>query len=276
MPEEKTNCTSCNAKILRYTAELNGGLCEPCAKKVGCGREYRYWRNLVEEAEADPTKAPSLDKSPFGILHWTIENDQEELFSRALLAGAKIECETKYSNSTPLHYAAQQSNPYFLNLLIKNGCSLDRGDREKRTALHYAAESGMVYHARRLIEAGCNPKPYDRHKKTPLDLAFSKGHFDVIKFISGIPNAKNRSWSIRLFSAVQGRHPEILEWLLSKGANPATKNRNGESPLDVARVYPLDWELGELNEEQIERVYAAKNQIIQIIETALKANRQRQ
>jgi ankyrin repeat protein len=257
---------------MQITADLNDGRCAPCANTAGGGSKFRYWKSLLESDDGREPDFERLDRSGLGALHWAIDRGDTSLFRQALEAGAPIDQQTAHCKLSPLHYAASAINEFFLVSLLEKGAFIDARDRDRQTPLHYAAEVGYAAHATRLIEGGCCPKPLDRYKRSPLDVAFQHGRIQMIEYLVEIPDAKHRRWSDRLSFAVDRGQPEVVRWLLDRGANPET-NRDpyGRTILELSQkpFRAKDYRLDGCTEEQIKLLSDNHAQVREMIEAAL-------
>lgn len=68
------------------------------------------------------------------------------------------------------------------------------------------------------------------HRKTPETLEILLEHFKV-----GADYKVRDYGHTLLFVAVQANSPELVRWLLARGANPNAKIQNGDTPLKWAR-----------------------------------------
>jgi ankyrin repeat protein len=108
---------------------------------------------------------------------------------------------------TPLMHAAIDGNADLVRLLTASGADVDTRDRSGFSALHFAAQDFNLDVVRALLDAGAEVDVEDSFGNTPLGRA--------------VFNSKGRG--------------EMIQLLLSRGADKTRKNRNGVSPLDLAR-----------------------------------------
>ena len=119
-----------------------------------------------------------------------------------LKAGADVNAVEAWGQQSPLMWAAAQSQPAMVKLLIGHGAAVDaRGAvrdwqrkviREPRpkdmnqggfTPLLYAAREGCVACARELVAGGANLNLPDPHRVTPLVMALLNLHFDLAAYL---------------------------------------------------------------------------------------------
>lgn len=197
----------------------------------------------LAEAFAGELSFDLLDTRGLGSLHWCVTRKEKELFTEALERGAPVNQLTQHTQSSPLHYAAEQDSLFFTKALLNAGAAIDAIDRDLRTPLHLAADSNKLAQVRLLIESGCRRCPLDRGKRSPLDFAFRKGNLKLIEFLIELDDTNHRSWSRRLLLAAELQQLDVVEWLLARGANPLTKNKHGQTPVDLASTPPYGLEL---------------------------------
>ena len=173
--------------------------------------------------------------------------------------GANPNARERWREQTPLMWAAAQSQPEMVKLLVKRGAEVDArsmvnewprqvtGEPRRMyrpngglTPLLFAAREGCVECARALVAGGAKVGLPDPKNVTPLFLAIDNFHFDLAKYLieaGASPNEWDWWGRTPLYAAVDlntlphGGRPdrmstdgtsslEIVELLLEKGANP--------------------------------------------------------
>jgi uncharacterized protein len=109
---------------------------------------------------------------------------------------------------TPLHYAAAEGAAARASELLMAGVDPGAPDDEGWTPLHFAAQADSEVVTSLLLDAGAAVDAQDMHGNTPLARA--------------------------VFSS-KGRGA-VIELLRSRGANPHLRNRQGVSPVGLART----------------------------------------
>lgn len=146
---------------------------------------------------------------------------------------------------TPLHVAAHRSRYDAVRALVAAGANPRALDAQRYDIVTIAAVRDDTRMVELAIELGSDPKaitsPYDG---TALIAAAHLGHDGVVKALirAGAPldHVNNLGWTALIESIVLGqggpRHVECLSALLAAGANPSLADRNGQSPLRLARA----------------------------------------
>jgi uncharacterized protein len=112
------------------------------------------------------------------------------------------------------------------------------------TALWLACYEGRLTLVRLLLESGADPTIATKGGETPLMVASSRGHLDVLRFLLGDSSAKNTvnyryqgGETALLYACVKG-HGGVARALLESGADPTIADRNGITPMIIAKTHP--------------------------------------
>lgn len=137
---------------------------------------------------------------PFTTLQLAVYLQRNDLAMALLEAGAPVGTGGDVEEISPLCLAVTE-NPKMVAPLLKAGADpTEPGSRDGYTPLHLAASSKNLETAKLLIDAGADLNAVTADGRTPLHLAY---------------------------------HPEAVELLVSKGANPNLKDKRGFTPLDT-------------------------------------------
>ncbi|KAJ8406825.1 hypothetical protein AAFF_G00297410 [Aldrovandia affinis] len=107
--------------------------------------------------------------------------------------------------STPLHFSAGYNRVAVVEFLLRHGADVHAKDKGGLVPLHNACSYGHYEVAELLVIHGAVVNVADLWKFTPLHEAAAKGKYEICKL------------------------------LLQHGADPAKKNRDGNTPLDLAK-----------------------------------------
>ncbi len=179
---------------------------------------------LLNDLKINLDMRDSLENS---LLHYAIKDGAKELVVFLLANGANVEAKNS-SGETPLFVCAQKGTALAfdqLQLLMQHGANTNYTDFSDRTLLHYACEGGSLPIVTWLIKtqkASQYLHALNNFNQTPFHFACShKGS------------------------------KELIQYLLSIGANKDTKNKEGKSPFhcicfrgDLALVQYFVDELG--------------------------------
>jgi ankyrin repeat protein len=114
-------------------------------------------------------------------------------------------------------------------------------DRGGRTPLHYAALENDVRKVGALLDGGADPNAADRQGFTPLHFAAQQWSVQAAEILldrGAAVDAINRQGNTPLFTAVfnsNGRGA-LIELLRTRGANPLSANKAGQTPAGLARL----------------------------------------
>jgi len=192
----------------------------------------------------------------------------DRIKSRRNIDPASTEHDRIAAIGTLLYTASKGDGALLMKIVGQGVVSINDGDYDKRTALHIAAAEGHFELVKTLVEAGADINSMDRWGGTPLDDAIRHGFERVAAFLkkngakhgrtnfgqdllnaassgdlatiktlveSGISvDSVDYDKRTPLHVAVAARDVAIVEYLLSKGANPNAVDRFGGTPITEA------------------------------------------
>jgi ankyrin repeat protein len=117
--------------------------------------------------------------------------------------------------------------------LLRAGANPNAADDDRNTPLINAATNGYTNICKTLLAQGANVNVKDWNGTTALQMAAREGQLELCKALIAAGaeiDASSRGNTPLLFAAA-GPYPEVVELLLSKGANPKVVDVDGETTL---------------------------------------------
>ena len=161
------------------------------------------------------------------------------------LASAKAHPNGRDGNGrTPLHVATFARRSAAIRALVKAGADLQLLDKDRYDGVTIAAVADDEETLRVLLSQGASAKLVtSRYDGTALIAAAHLGHDGVVKQLiaAGAPldHVNNLHWTAVIESIVLGdggtRHQRTLRQLIAAGANLQLTDRQGNTPLQLAR-----------------------------------------
>nr|XP_035152227.2 ankyrin repeat domain-containing protein 6 isoform X3 [Callithrix jacchus] len=146
----------------------------------------------------------------------------------------------KEGDQTALHRATVVGNTEIISALIREGCALDRQDKDGNTALHEASWHGFSQSAKLLVKAGANVLARNKAGNTALHLACQNSHSQstrVLLLAGSRADLKNNAGDTALHVAAALNHKKVAKILLEAGADTTIVNNAGQTPLETARYH---------------------------------------
>lgn len=164
---------------------------------------------------------------------------------KALIAkGEKPDVRDAYRR-TPLHVAAYGRHHDAIRVLVAGGADPNALESDRYDIVTIAAVANDVLTLKLALDLGASAKNItSRYDGTALIAAAHLGHAEVVRTLirAGAPldHVNNLGWTALIESIVLGdggpRHTDTLRALVEAGANVNVADRNGQTPLGLART----------------------------------------
>jgi ankyrin repeat protein len=177
-----------------------------------------------------------------GLFAAALAGDVDEI-ERVVKSGQPVDARDAHGR-TPLHVAAYARRHDAMRALVQSGANPNALDHDRYDIVTIAAVADDVPTLETALDLGASAKnvtsPYDG---TALIAAAHLGHDAVVRTLirAGAPldHVNNLGWTAVIESIVLGdggpRHQATLQALVDAGANVDLPDRNGQTPLALAR-----------------------------------------
>lgn len=204
---------------------------------------------LLGLATAAVAAAAQVPPSPVEIaayqgLHAAAQRGDVAQIARLLKAGAAIDA-TDGAGRTALHVATFARQSAAVRALIEAGANHAKLEHGRYDAVTIAAVADDEATLRTLLQLGASAKLVtSRYDGTALIAAAHLGHDGVVRQLiaAGAPldHVNNLHWTAAIEAIVLGdggaRHQATLKALIEAGANLQLTDRNGQTPLALAKA----------------------------------------
>jgi ankyrin repeat protein len=196
---------------------------------------------LGAQAQVPPQAAEVLAYEGLHRAAW--HGDVPKLKS-LIAAGANLEARDARGR-TPLHVATHARQREAVKLLAKAGAKLDALEDDRYDAVTIASVADDVPTLALLLSLGASAKQVtSRYDGTALIAAAHLGHDEVVRQLiaAGAPldHVNNLHWTAAIEAVVLGdgglRHERTLAALVDAGANLQLADRQGNTPLQLAKA----------------------------------------
>jgi len=219
---------------LEIGTDLNNGV---MAQAAG-GGNAEIAQFLLDKGFDVNARSPNMS-APIHVAVW---QQKPEMVKFLLAHGARLQGVRNRYGSTPMHSAAARNDTAMAAILLANGCSVDdTSTQDHSTALHMAAVAGSMDMVRFLISRGADVNRLDRGGGTPFASAVAGNERAAAEYLlehgaiidptacpERFPCAERISSPLHR-AAMES--PQMVEFLLEKGANPNSRDSNGGTPL---------------------------------------------
>ena len=225
-----------------HSREVSAAKSELAELEAERKREERPFGNLLLFSEQEEQSGFADEgPQPEPDLHWFARTGWEALVAKEIAKGADVEAVNNEAwGSRPLHRAAAAGNASIVKMLLAAGANPNAGNTlHSFTPLHSAAASGSADCVEALLAAGASIHVKDRYGFLPLHRGVESSDAATVLALARAgsqieqPSDAHRG-NRPLHIAAQLDNAEVVEALLSLGADPSTHNAHGETPLDMA------------------------------------------
>jgi ankyrin repeat protein len=188
--------------------------------------------------------APSAaEAAAYTGLHAAAHKGDAAAITRLAAASASLNARDG-NGRTPLHVAAFARQRQAIRALVQAGADINLLDKDRYDAVTIASVADDEETLRALLALGASAKQVtSRYDGTALIAAAHLGHDGVVRQLiaAGAPldHVNNLHWTALIESIVLGnggpRHQETLRALLDAGASTRLTDRQGNTPLQLAR-----------------------------------------
>ena len=192
------------------------------------------------QAQVPPTAA---ETATYQGLHAAAARGDVPRLTQLIAARADVNVRDGYGR-TPLHVATFARQADAIRSLAKAGADLNALENDRYDAVTIAAVADDEATLRLLLQLGASARQVtSRYDGTALIAAAHLGHDGVVRQLiaAGAPldHVNNLHWTALIESIVLGnggpRHQTSLQALLQAGASQALTDRQGNTPLQLAR-----------------------------------------
>lgn len=193
-------------------------------------------------AQAQVAPSPSELAAYTGLHAAAAKGDLAEIERRVAAGDSKEAMDDRLR--TPLHVAVFQKRHDAARLLLRLGANPDRVEVDRYDIVTIAAVANDVPMLKIALDGGGNARAItSRYDGTALIAAAHLGHAEVVRMLiaAGAPldHINNLGWTALIESIVLGdggkNHTDTLAALVKAGANVNIADRNGVTPLQMAK-----------------------------------------
>jgi cytohesin len=201
---------------------------------VGCGELQQSVpspevKPVAEAAQPEPPTAKGWTP-PVISIHKAAGRGDIEGVKQYLVSGVDVNAKGRFGE-TPLDWAIDEDRTETADLLRKHG--------GKHSTINMAAWSGDAKGVKEFLAAGSDVNAKDKYGRTPLHLAAEEGHKEIVELlISKGADLNAKGGRFGRTPLHQAATKEIAELLIAKGADVNAKFESGklkgQTPLDLA------------------------------------------
>jgi uncharacterized protein len=195
---------------------------------------------LTAFAQVPPT---SSERAAYTGLFAAAQAGDASAIRAQVAGGAKVDVRDGHGR-TPFHVAAFARRHEAMRALVASGANPDALENDRYDAVTIAAVADDVATLEVALSLGNSAKNVtSRYDGTALIAAAHLGHVEIVRSLiaAGAPldHVNNLGWTALIESIVLGdggpRHTETLKALVEAGANVNLADREGRTPLSLAK-----------------------------------------
>ncbi|MBU0507315.1 ankyrin repeat domain-containing protein [bacterium] len=214
--------------------DLNNGLMGQAAG----GGNIEIAKYLLDRGFDINARTPNMS-APIHIAVW---QQQPHMVEYLLSRGARLAGVRNRYGSNPMHSTAARNDTAMATILLANGLTVDDSStQDYSTPLHMASTVGNMEMVRFLVEHGADVNRLDLWGSSPLGWAVGRDQMEAAEYLIGhsaiidptscperFPGAENITSPLHRAAT---RSPQMVAFLLEKGANPDSRSTEGDTPL---------------------------------------------
>jgi uncharacterized protein len=199
---------------------------------------------MLHSSDVSAQVAPSASEAAaYTGLHVAAQRGDVAQIQRLGTTAALVNATDSFGR-TPLHVATFAKQREAIRALVKAGADLNKLENDRYDAVTIAAVADDEETLRVLLQLGASAKlTTSRYDGTALIAAAHLGHDGVVRQLikAGAPldHVNNLHWTAAIEAVVLGnggtRHQASLKALIDAGANLKLTDRQGQTPLQLAR-----------------------------------------
>jgi len=172
------------------------------------------------------------------ILSWAILTSRRETATLLLERGARVDIARRFGASA-LHLAvAKEHDSDLVQMLLERSALVNAKNDDGSTPLHWAARNSQAHNMRLLIAYGSDINALNAIGESPLVEAICYGNADCVKLLlarGALVNTKDSGGDTPLACAAGRNNAEYVRLLLARGAQVNSQDIRGLTPLKEAR-----------------------------------------